>query len=124
MSKKPPPVEVRLRKLADALSDPWLAPRLGYSINQAYAAARGLGNGIEAHCITCRQPWGVLPGTRRPSAVAQVTTRGQEPGVMLALVCNGCAADSRTARRKLREITKQGLRVRPISALVPTVGRA
>src|SRR5215217_4125116 len=119
MSKKPPPVEVRLRKPADVLSDPWLAPRLAYSINQAYAAARGFGNGIEAHCITCRQPWGV----RRPSAVAQVTTHGPEPGVMVALVCDRCAADPGTARRKLREIMNQGLRVLPISALAPG-GRA
>jgi hypothetical protein len=112
-------VKVSLCRLADALSNPWLAPRLGYSMNQAYAAARGLGNGIEAQCITCRQPWGV----RRPSAVAQVTARSPDPGVMVALVCDRCAAHPRTARRKLREITKQGLRLVPISALAPG-GRA
>jgi hypothetical protein len=116
MSEKPPSVGVRLRDLAEAFSDPWLAPRLGYSINQAYAAARGLGNGISAHCATCRHPWGVLPGTRAPRAVAQVTAHG---GVTLMLVCNGCAADPRTARHKLRKITKQGLRVVPVCALAP-----
>jgi hypothetical protein len=114
-------IEVRLRDLADAFSDPWLGPRLVYSLREACLAAHGRGNGVSAHCVTCRQPWGVLPGTRRPGAVAQATAHG---GVVVMLVCDACAADPRTARRRLREIVRQGLRLLPISALAPEAGRA
>jgi hypothetical protein len=107
---------VRLRDLADALRDPWLGPRLAYSLHQACLAAHGRGNGVSADCATCRQPW----STRRPGAVAQVTAHG---GVVVMLVCNGCAADPHTARRKLHEIVERGLRMLPISVLAPG-GRA
>ncbi len=114
-------VRADLVGMREALLDPALGGAALEALAAAYGAAHGVGTGLACECFVCTARW----APERVPVAAVVITTTKPDAVLMAMVCERCAAvprprlEAEVAAAVKRDFLGDGGEVLPVSALAP-----